>query len=99
MGRGFVLHTPDFRSVVTTLDVRDDLAFVIADSTYPDLKTVIGHQAQQMFGGWIRAFIPVALTMAEWRGDFSIADVSPKTSVILPVAAWTMLTAMSLVWI
>ena len=61
---------------IQTLALRDDLAFVIADSTFTDLRTVVTDQANRMFGGWINAFVPMALALAEWRGSLDIDDVS-----------------------
>jgi len=63
------------------LDLRDDLAFVIADSTFSDLSSVVQHTAGRQFGGWVQMFVPGAIKLAEMRADFSFEDVSPVNAV------------------
>ncbi|MCB8987367.1 MAG: alpha/beta fold hydrolase [Ardenticatenaceae bacterium] len=56
-------------------------AFIIADSAYQDMRSIIAYQAVQQFGPWIKIFLPGATILAELRADFVMADVSPQTAV------------------
>jgi pimeloyl-ACP methyl ester carboxylesterase len=56
-------------------------AFIIADSSYQDMRSIITYQAVQMFGGWTKLFLPVAIFFAQQRADFVLDEVSPQTAV------------------
>jgi len=56
-------------------------AFLIAESSYKDLDSIIGKKAVDIYGQWVKAFIPMAYWIAEFRADFHIEDVSPMKSV------------------
>ncbi|ETA51041.1 YqgE/AlgH family protein [Ponticoccus alexandrii] len=55
MGRGFVLHTPDYESVVTTLEVRDDIHMTATLDVLEDLGRGDGPEKWLMllgYAGW-----------------------------------------------
>jgi len=55
MGRGFVLHSPDYASVVTTLDVRDDIHMTATLDVLEDLGRGEGPSKWLMalgYAGW-----------------------------------------------
>ncbi|MCT4557518.1 MAG: YqgE/AlgH family protein [Pelagimonas sp.] len=55
MGRGFVLHSPDYQSLVTTLEVRDDIRMTATLDVLEDLARGQGpHKWLMMLGyaGW-----------------------------------------------
>lgn len=56
-------------------------AFVIADSAYQDLRTIVGVQAVNQFGDWINIFVPGAFWMAELRTGMDVDEVSPRNAV------------------
>ncbi|MCB8943800.1 MAG: alpha/beta fold hydrolase [Ardenticatenaceae bacterium] len=58
-----------------------EAAFVIADSPYQDLRTIVAHQAVEQFGAWTRPFVPGAFFIAELRANFDADDVSPQDAV------------------
>ena len=58
-----------------------DAAFVIADSAYQDLRTIITRQAVAQFGSWTSLFVPGAFLIAELRGDFDADEVSAIEAV------------------
>jgi hypothetical protein len=57
-------------------------AFIVADSAYQDLHTIVVHQAAEQFGQWTGPFVPGAFFVAQLRADFSADDVSPQNAVI-----------------
>lgn len=59
-----------------------DVAFILADSPYQDLRTIVSYQATQQFGDWVQLFVPGALLAAELRADFDVAAVSPQNAVV-----------------
>lgn len=59
-----------------------DAAFVVADSAYQDLPTIVTYQAAEQFGQWTRPFVPGAFFVAQLRADFTAGDVSPQEAVI-----------------
>jgi dipeptidyl aminopeptidase/acylaminoacyl peptidase len=59
-----------------------DAAFVVADSAYQDLRTIVTRQAAEQFGEWTRPFVPTAFVVAELRAGFKADDVSPQNAVI-----------------
>lgn len=64
-----------------TLAVRDDLAFVIADSAYQDYETIVSYQAVAQYGEWMNLLIWGAVNVAEFRADFEMDDVSAMNIV------------------
>jgi len=64
-----------------TLFERDDLAFVIADSTFSSLSSIVAEQGSQMMGSWVSLFVPSALFWAGIRADFNAGDVSPEDAI------------------
>lgn len=58
-----------------------EAAFIIADSPYQDLETIIRHQAVQQYGPAVRAMIPGAWLVAELRADFDVEAVSAMQGV------------------
>ena len=65
-----------------TLFLRDDLAFIIADSSYQDMETIVVHQGQQQFGDVVNPFVPMAVAIAELRANMEFDDVSPQDAVV-----------------
>ena len=59
-----------------------EAAFVIADSAYQDLRTIVAHQAAEQFGTWTRPFVPGAFFIAQLRANFDADKVSPQEAVI-----------------
>ena len=59
-----------------------DPAFVIADSSYQDLHTIVSVQAVNMFGEWVNLFVPGAFFMAELRTGMDADEVSPRNAVV-----------------
>ena len=59
-----------------------DAAFVIADSAYQDLRTIVAYQAAAQFGEWTRPFVPGAFFIAQRRADFIADEVSPQAAVV-----------------
>lgn len=59
-----------------------DPAFVIADSAYQDLRTIVSVQAVNTFGEWVNLFVPGAFFMAELRTGMDVDEVSPRNAVI-----------------
>ena len=57
-------------------------AFVVADSAYQDLRTIVTHQAAEQFGEWTHPFVPGAFFVAQLRADFTADEVSPQGAVI-----------------
>ncbi len=57
-----------------------EVAFIIADSPYQDLETIVRHQAVQQYGPAVRIMIPGALLVAELRASFDVEAVSPANA-------------------
>ncbi|MDA0245042.1 MAG: alpha/beta fold hydrolase [Chloroflexi bacterium] len=64
-----------------TLALRDDLAFVIADSAYQDYETIVSYQGVAQYGEWINLLVWGAINVAELRADFEMDEVSPMNIV------------------
>ncbi len=60
----------------------DDAAFIIADSPYQDLETIVKFQATEMFGDWVRFFVPGAFAITELRSGMDVDAVSPRNAVV-----------------
>jgi uncharacterized protein len=58
-----------------------EAAFIIADSAYQDMASIVGFQAEQQFGNGLRLLLPGAFLFAQLRADFSLSAVSPQTAV------------------
>ena len=56
------------------------MAFVAADSSYRDLKTIINEQAVAQYGSWMKVLVPGALGVSGLRADFAPSQVSPMLS-------------------
>lgn len=77
MGRGFVLHTPDYRSVVTTLDVRDDIHMTATLDVLEDLGRGKGPEKWLMmlgYAGWGPGQLEGEIAANGWL----ICDASPE---------------------
>ena len=59
----------------------DDAAFIVADASYQDMRTIISYQGVEMFGEWVNMFVPTAFFIADLRADMKSAEVSPKNAV------------------
>lgn len=68
-------------TALQTLDLNDDLAFVIADSAYQNMETIVLHQGQAQFGSIVNPFVGMAITIAEARAAMEFDDVSPLNAV------------------
>jgi dipeptidyl aminopeptidase/acylaminoacyl peptidase len=62
---------------IQTLAVRDDLYFVIADSPFSDLRTVVNDYGRRIVGPFISFISPGAIWLAESRAGIDADDVSP----------------------
>lgn len=63
------------------LPLTPDVAFVLADSPYQDLRTIVAHQALEQFGSWTSAFVPTAFFISELRAGFDVDEVSSSMAV------------------
>ena len=61
--------------------IEPNVAFVIADSAYQDMETIVTERATLLFGGWIRVMFPGAFQLAEWRANFETDEVSAVKAV------------------
>ncbi|MCC5814182.1 MAG: alpha/beta hydrolase [Leptospira sp.] len=52
-------------------------AFIIAESTYQDLDSIVGKKAEELYGSFVNVFIPLSYKIVEWRSDMIVEDVSP----------------------
>lgn len=64
-----------------TAPLLPNLAFVVADSPYQDLNTIVSYQAEEQFGAVGSFFVPTAFMLSEWRADFVVEEVSPKNAI------------------
>lgn len=64
------------------LPTNQDLAFVLADSPYADLRTVAEYQAVEQFGEAVRYLVEPAALIAEVRARFDVDDASPVDAVV-----------------
>ncbi|MCC5815181.1 MAG: alpha/beta hydrolase [Leptospira sp.] len=65
---------------ILALEGNDKYAFLIAESPYKDLDSIVGKKAVEIYGSWVKLFIPVAYMISEIRADFTIDAVSPITA-------------------
>ncbi|NKQ34810.1 MAG: alpha/beta fold hydrolase [Chloroflexi bacterium] len=63
------------------LPLTPEAAFVLADSPYQDLRTIVNYQGPKQFGAWVKLFIPGATIISEIRANFKVAEVSPKNAI------------------
>lgn len=68
-------------TVLQTLFVRDDLAFVISDSAYQDAETIILARGAVDYGAYVAIFNPIIKLIINIRGDMVFNDVSPQDAV------------------
>jgi len=64
------------------LPLRPDVAFVLADSSYQDFRSIVTYQAVEQFGAWTNAFIPTTFILSQLEAGFNLDEVSPQTAVI-----------------
>lgn len=58
-----------------------DTAFILADSAYQDLKSILRYQGEAQFGRTALVFLPGALQVAEWRTGGEIDDISAQDAI------------------
>jgi pimeloyl-ACP methyl ester carboxylesterase len=58
-----------------------DVAFILADSAYQDLATILRYQGEQQFGNLALVFLPGALQFAEWRAGGQVEDISAQNAI------------------
>ncbi|MBE2221403.1 MAG: alpha/beta fold hydrolase [Anaerolineae bacterium] len=68
-------------TVLQMVPLLPDVAFVLADSPYQDLETIVAYQGVAQFGSWVKLFLPGGFAVAELRADFEKEAVSPKNAV------------------
>ncbi len=59
----------------------DDLAFVIADSSYTSLSDIAREQADKQFGAWAKVFVPGALFVSGLRARFDPRAAAPVDAI------------------
>jgi uncharacterized protein len=59
----------------------DDLAFVIADSSYSSLGDIAREQAESQFGSWAKLFVPGALLVSGLRAGFDPRAAAPEAAI------------------
>ncbi|TGL39717.1 alpha/beta hydrolase [Leptospira perdikensis] len=57
---------------------RNDYAFVIADSPFMDMRSIVEKRAADLYSPLVLFLSPIALSIAELRADFLVDEVSPK---------------------
>lgn len=57
---------------------RSDYAFVIADSPFMDMRSIVEKRAVDLYSPLVLFLSPIALSIAEVRADFLVDEVSPK---------------------
>lgn len=68
-------------TAVQTLDLRNDIGFVVADSPYQDWQTIVMQQGVSQYGGWVRLFVPGAFGVTAARTGARISQVSPEEAI------------------
>jgi len=64
-------------TVLQAAALEPDIAFVIADSPYQDLSTIVREQAVNQYGLLMPLLTPGAFFFANLRADFRVREVSP----------------------
>ncbi|MCZ8344557.1 MAG: alpha/beta hydrolase [Leptospira sp.] len=59
---------------------KKEISFLVADSTYKDMTSIIEKRAVDLYSPLILIISPIAIAFAEIRGDFVAEDVSPSES-------------------
>ncbi|NJN54513.1 MAG: alpha/beta hydrolase [Anaerolineae bacterium] len=62
-----------------------EAAFVLADSSYENLQTIVSKQGVDQFGNWTKLFVPTAFVFASQRADFDVHAVSPERPYRTPL--------------
>lgn len=57
---------------------RSDYAFVVADSPFMDMRSIVEKRAVDLYSPLVLFLSPIALSIAEVRADFLVDEVSPK---------------------
>ncbi|MFK8055263.1 MAG: alpha/beta hydrolase [Saprospiraceae bacterium] len=65
-------------AVLIAASQNDELAFVLAESSYSSWGDAIQYRANKQFGSWISVFLPIAYTLVELRADTDMDGASPK---------------------
>ena len=63
------------------LPLRQDVAFVLADSPYQDFRSIVTYQAEEQFGVWTNAFVPTTFLLSQVQASFDLDEISPRTAV------------------
>ena len=63
------------------LPLKKDVAFVLADSSYRDFRSIVTHQAVEQFGVWTNAFIPTTFIISQLQARFDLDEISPQSAV------------------
>lgn len=58
-----------------------DVAFILADSSYQDLKSILRYQGHEQFGNVALFFLPGALVFAELRTGGEVDDISAQDAI------------------
>lgn len=79
---GFLGESYGGATAILAAQNHSDLAFVIADSSFEDLQSIVSEQAVAQYGEVILPLLPGAFIVSELRARFEADDVSPKNAVI-----------------
>ncbi len=79
---GFLGESYGASTAILAAQSHSDLAFVIADSSFEDLQSIVSEQAVAQYGEVILPLLPGAFMISELRARFEADDVSPKNAVI-----------------
>lgn len=64
--------------LMTAAEYPKPLAFVISDSTYTNLYSILTQEAVKRYGLWIKLLFPAAEWLSNIRADFVLKNVSPE---------------------
>ncbi|NCN08901.1 MAG: prolyl oligopeptidase family serine peptidase [Leptospira sp.] len=64
-------------TAIQTMGLGKKIAFIIADSPYSDMDSIIIKKGVDLYGPAVQIFAPLALLIAGNRADFDVEDVSP----------------------
>lgn len=68
-------------SALQMLAVRSDVAFIVSDSAFSDMRTIVSQQAKNIFGDAINIITPAALGLAEVRANFDLETTSSLEAI------------------